>query len=87
MKATSAVIMIAAIVIPSAVLAQSPPPGQLAPGSSGSAIAPQGQAPSPQPRSSIPNAAPGGNTVQAPTTTTPPATTGSQPSTPSAPRR
>ena len=50
----------------SAADAQSPPPAQLAPGSSGGVIAPQGQAPSPQPRSSIPDAAPGGNTVQAP---------------------
>jgi hypothetical protein len=48
--------------------AQSPPPGQLAPGSSGRVIAPQGQAPSPQPRSSIPDPAPGGNTVQTPST-------------------
>jgi hypothetical protein len=46
--------------------AQSPPPGQLAPGASGTMIAPQGQAPSPQPRSAVPDAAPGGNTVQAP---------------------
>jgi hypothetical protein len=46
--------------------AQSPPPGQLAPGSSGRVIAPQGQAPSPQPRTSIPDPAPGGNTVQTP---------------------
>jgi hypothetical protein len=50
----------------SAADAQSPPPAQLAPGSSGAVIAPQGQAPSPQPRSSAPDAAPGGNTVQAP---------------------
>jgi hypothetical protein len=48
--------------------AQSPPPGQLAPGSSGRVIAPQGPAPSPQPRTSIPDPAPGGNTVQTPST-------------------
>ena len=62
--------------IPATLYAQSPPPAQLAPGSSGAVIAPQGQAPSSQSRSSIPDAAPGGNTVQAPITTTPPATTG-----------
>jgi hypothetical protein len=87
MKTMSAVAIIAAILVPATLYAQSPPPAQLAPGSSGSAIAPQGQAPSSQPRNSTPDAAPGGNTVQAPMTTTPPATTGSQPSTPSAPRR
>jgi hypothetical protein len=87
MKTVSAITIIAAILVPAALYAQSPPPAALAPGSSGSAIAPQGQAPSPQPRNSIPDAAPGGNTVQAPMATTPPATTGSQPSTPSAPRR
>jgi hypothetical protein len=62
--------------------AQSPPPSQLAPGSSGAAIAPQGLAPSPQPRSAIPDPAPGGNTAQAPIATTPP-----MPTTPSAPRK
>jgi hypothetical protein len=87
MKTMSAVTIIVAILVPATLYAQSPPPAQLAPGSSGSAIAPQGQAPSSQPRNSTPDAAPGGNTVQAPLTTTPPATTGSQPSTPSAPRR
>jgi hypothetical protein len=87
MNIRTTVILSAALLIPATVYAQSPPPAQLAPGSSGSAIAPQGQAPSAQPRRSIPNAAPGGNTVQAPTSPTPPATTGSQPSAPSAPHR
>jgi hypothetical protein len=88
MRPKSTIAMVAAAtLIPATIYAQSPPPAQLAPGSSGSAIAPQSQAPSPQPRSSIPDAAPGGNTVQAPTTPVPPSTTGAQPSAPSAPRR
>jgi hypothetical protein len=63
---TSLAMFAVAIVLSSAADAQSPPPGQLAPGSSGAVIAPQGQAPSPQPRTSTPDSAPGGNTVQAP---------------------
>jgi hypothetical protein len=62
-----AILTVVPIVLAGSVAdAQSPPPGQLAPGTSGTVIAPQGQAPSPQPRSSVPDAAPGGNTVQAP---------------------
>jgi hypothetical protein len=88
MRPTSTIAMVAvATLIPATIYAQSPPPAQLAPGSSGSAIAPQSQAPSPQPRSSTPDSAPGGNTVQAPTTPAPPATTGSPSTGPSAPRR
>jgi hypothetical protein len=96
MKTLSTIVIVASLTafIPATLYAQSPPPAQLAPGSSGAVIAPQGQAPSPQPRSSIPDAAPGGNTVQAPVGTTPPATTGmgspssgSRSSTPAAPRK
>jgi hypothetical protein len=55
MRPTSTIAMVAvATLIPATIYAQSPPPAQLAPGSSGSAIAPQSQAPSPQPRSSTP---------------------------------
>ena len=77
MKTSSTIAIVASLTafIPATVYAQSPPPASLAPGSSGAVIAPQGQAPSPQPRSSIPDAAPGGNTVQAPVTT-PSGTTG-----------
>ena len=47
--------------------AQSPNPATIAPGSSGAGLAPATPAaPSPQPRSTIPDPAPGGNTVQAP---------------------
>jgi hypothetical protein len=90
MKTPRAIALSIAIFIPATVYAQSPPPAQLAPGSSGAAIAPQGQAPSPQPRSSIRQPAPGGNTVQAPVSSTaPPATTGagSQGRAPAAPRK
>jgi hypothetical protein len=52
--------------------AQSPNPALIAPGSSGAGLAPPTpSAPSPQPRSSAPDPAPGGNTVQAPSGTTP----------------
>jgi hypothetical protein len=96
MKTPCAIAIVAsfAAFIPATLYAQSPPPAQLAPGSSGAVIAPQGRAPSSQSRSSIPDAAPGGNTVQAPLTTTPPATTGqaspapgSRGSAPAAPRK
>jgi hypothetical protein len=87
MKANRTVIAAAALLLPAIAYAQSAPPAQLAPGSSGSAIAPQGQAPSSQPRTSGPNAAPGGSTVQAPTTPAPPATTGSQLTGPAASHR
>jgi hypothetical protein len=78
MKTPSTIAIVAtfAAFVPATLYAQSPPPAQLAPGSSGAVIAPQGQAPSSPPRSSIPDAAPGGNTVQAPLATTPPVTTG-----------
>jgi hypothetical protein len=47
--------------------AQSPNPATIAPGSSGAGLAPATPAaPSPQPRNTIPDPAPGGNTVQAP---------------------
>src|ERR1700722_11189267 len=96
MKTPCAIAIVAsfAAFIPATLYAQSPPPAQLAPGSSGAVIAPQGQAPSFQPRNSIPDAAPGGNTVQAPVGTTSPGTTGvgspssgPRPSAPSAPRK
>jgi hypothetical protein len=87
MNAKRTVIAAAVLLLPVIAYAQSPPPAQLAPGSSGSAIAPQGQAPSSQPRTSVPDAAPGGNTMQAPTTPVPPATTGSQPTGPATSHR
>jgi hypothetical protein len=94
MKTSSTIALVASLTafIPATVYAQSPPPAALAPGSSGAVIAPQGQAPSPQPRSSIPDAAPGGNTVQAPLATTPGTTgqgtpSGSRTSAPAAGRK
>jgi hypothetical protein len=96
MKKSSTIAIVASLMafIPATLYAQSSPPAQLAPGSSGAVIAPQGQAPSSQPRNSIPDAAFGGNTVQAPVGTTPPATTGtgspssgSRPSAPAASRK